>query len=70
MSTAAPPKARVGDDLTQIIQIGRDAMQATVSQRAVQLVDGLIAILAMHDELREHGIVVRRYLGAGGDPAV
>ncbi len=55
----------VGDDLTQIVQIGLDTGDARRRQRVAQLRQRRPAGLAGDDELGQHRVVVRTDLGAG-----
>ncbi len=63
-------KPRVIHDLPQIVQVRGNAVQARVRQRVCQLVQRGLARIRMHDQLGQHGVVERRHLGAGRDPAV
>ena len=57
-------------DLTQIIQVGGDTAKTGLIQRLLQSFDGLDAILSIHDQLGQHGIIVGGNLGALLYPAI
>src|SRR5262249_47518847 len=63
-------KCRVLADLIQVRQVRLNAEYFTVVQRGLHLSRGLVAICAVHDHLREHGIVERSDLSSGIDPGL
>ena len=61
---------RVDQNAAQVIQVGGDAGQARGGQGVLHFFQRRRAVVAVHDHLGEHRVVVRAHLGAGVHPAV
>ncbi len=60
----------VDQNAAQVIQVGGDAGQARGGQGVLHFLQRRRAVVAVHDHLGEHRVVVRAHLGAGVHPAV
>ncbi|MES2681944.1 MAG: hypothetical protein V4650_00355 [Pseudomonadota bacterium] len=61
----AAGKQRMGDDVFEELQIGRDAANAELAQGAVHAADGDIGLRCPGGDLHQQGVVVRRDDGIG-----
>ena len=61
---AALLEGRVGRDLSKVKQVGFDSIKLAFAERGPELPDCLASIRAVHNHLRQHGIVIGRNFGS------